>query len=210
MTQKSTFPHGESHRVSDSERAHDKPPANCYPFPMHRTRIPMYLTYARCLAVPVAIVLWSIPVETAYGWLFGLFVAASLTDFLDGWLARRWNATSDLGAMLDQISDKLLVATILVLLCYDHHIPAALALILLLRELLVSGLREYAGLKALPLPVSNSGKWKTALQMLGLALALYAVASAGDGLLVLSHALLAVSAVLSWWSAWGYLRVAVK
>ncbi len=177
---------------------------------MNRARLPMYLTYARCVAVPVAIVLWSIPVEAIYWWVFGLFVAASFTDYLDGWLARKWNATSDLGAMLDQISDKLLVATILVLLCYDHHIPAALVLVLLLRELLVSGLREYAGLKSLALPVSKSGKWKTALQMIGLSLALFALAYGDDGLLVLSHALLAVSAILSWVSAIGYIRAVAR
>ncbi|MBA4274996.1 MAG: CDP-diacylglycerol--glycerol-3-phosphate 3-phosphatidyltransferase [Alphaproteobacteria bacterium] len=177
---------------------------------MTRAQIPMLLTYARIAAIPAMVVLWSIPVPHAPWWVLGLFAFASLTDFLDGWLARRWHVTSALGAMLDQIADKLLVATVLIMLTYDHHIPAALAIVLLLRELLVSGLREFAGLRAIPLPVSKGGKWKTALQMIGLTLALYAIGREHVGLLVTSHALLAISAVLSWWSAAGYMRAAMR
>lgn len=170
----------------------------------------MYLTYARCAAIPFIVVLWAVPVTGAAWWVFGLFLAASLTDYLDGWLARKWNATSALGAMLDQISDKLLVATLLIMLTYDHHIPAVLAIVLLLRELLVSGLREYAGLQSIPLPVSKGGKWKTALQMLGLTLCLFAIGIEHIGLLAASHALLALSAVFSWVSAYGYVRALAR
>lgn len=177
---------------------------------MDRARIPMYLTYARCAAIPLVVVLWSIPVPYAPWWVLGLFAAASFTDYLDGWLARKWNATSAFGAMLDQISDKLLVATLLVMLTYDHHIPAALAIVLLLRELLVSGLREFAGLQSLALPVSKTGKWKTALQMIGLTICLYGIAIEHALVLVAGHALLAVSAVLSWVSAFFYMRCLVK
>ena len=175
-----------------------------------RAQIPMLITYARCAAIPLVVVLWSIPVPHVAWWVFGLFVAASLSDYADGYLARRWKVTSDFGAMLDQISDKLLVATVLVMLTYDHHIPAALSIVLLLRELLVSGLREYAGMKAVAMPVSKTGKWKTALQMLGISIALYAVAVDAALLMVAGHALLALSAVLSWWSAVAYARAVVR
>ncbi len=170
----------------------------------------MYLTYARIVAIPAILLVWNMAPAHAWWWVFGLFLFASVTDYLDGWLARKWKVTSDFGAMLDQISDKLLVATLLVMLAYDHYIPALLAIVLLLRELLVSGLREYAGMKQIALPVSKGGKWKTAFQLIGLTLALFAIAADHSAWLIFAHGLLAVSAVLSWWSALGYMKASVK
>jgi cardiolipin synthase (CMP-forming) len=173
---------------------------------MMKSRIPMILTYARVTAIPLVVGVWHLGSDNSAWWVFGLFLFASLTDYLDGFLARRWNVTSEFGAMLDQIADKLLVAAVLVMLCTDHHLPATLAIILLLREVLVSGLREYAGLAAIALPVSRTGKWKTALQLLGLTLCLGAIAVKTLPILLAGHALLAVSALLAWISAVQYLR----
>ncbi len=170
----------------------------------------MLLTLLRIAVIPLMVLLWENPIGPAAWILFGLFAFASITDYVDGYLARIWNATSDLGAMLDQIADKLLVATVLVMLTYDHHIPASLAIILILRELLVSGLREYAGLKSLAMPVSQLGKAKAALQMIGLCAVLLALAIERLDMLMLGHIILAISAVFSWVSAWGYVRAVLN
>jgi len=183
--------------------------------------IPMLLTYLRLAAIPLAYGLWELahsePVvgeayfpNGNYAALFIIFTLASLTDFLDGYLARRWQVTSTLGAMLDQIADKLLVATMLLILVYDHHIPAMIAVIILLREIFISGLRESLALKQVPLPVSKSGKWKTALQMVGVALTLLAVAIEQGALpiLLLGQMFLILAALLTLGSGLLYLRTA--
>jgi cardiolipin synthase (CMP-forming) len=170
----------------------------------------MYLTLLRIAVIPVMVLLWEYPIGPAAWILFVLFAFASITDYIDGHLARIWNVTSDLGAMLDQIADKLLIVTVLVMLTYDHHIPASLTIILILRELLVSGLREYAGMQSLAIPVSQLGKAKAALQMIGLCDVLLSLAIERIDLLMLGHIILALSAVFSWVSAWGYVRAVVK
>jgi cardiolipin synthase len=131
-----------------------------------RRQIPNLLTVARVLAVPAClIIMLMFPAKTM--WLLWIFIAASLTDFLDGYLARRWNATSNLGALLDPIADKLLVALMLIYLLIMLGAPLLLPVaVILLRELYISGLREFLAAKQVTLPVSKGGKLKTALQML--------------------------------------------
>jgi CDP-diacylglycerol--glycerol-3-phosphate 3-phosphatidyltransferase len=131
-----------------------------------RRQIPNLLTVARVLAVPACLVIMLVfPAKTM--WLLWIFIAASLTDFLDGYLARRWNATSNLGALLDPIADKLLVALMLIYLLIMLGAPLLLPVaVILLRELYISGLREFLAAKQVTLPVSKGGKLKTALQML--------------------------------------------
>ena len=139
---------------------------------LHRRQIPNLLTFARVLAVPVSLAIMCLAPERTM-LLFVLFVAASLTDFLDGYLARRWNATSAIGALLDPIADKLLVALILIYLL--TQLGASLLLpvsLIILRELYISGLREFLAARHITLPVSYGGKLKTALQMFGISLAL--------------------------------------
>jgi phosphatidylglycerophosphate synthase len=100
---------------------------------------------------------------------FGLFVVASITDYLDGYLARIWNQTSNIGRMLDPIADKLLVASVLLLMAADGTIAGWTiwaAIIILCREILVSGLREYLADLKVSVPVTRIAKWKTAIQML--------------------------------------------
>ena len=111
-----------------------------------------------------------------------LFTAAALTDWLDGHVARRWAQQSELGRFLDPIADKLLVAATLLMLTAFGRLPAGAllpALVILCREILVSGLREYlAGLRV-GLPVSRLAKWKTAIQMI--AIGFLIVGDAGPG-----------------------------
>jgi len=117
-------------------------------------------------------------------WAFGAFVIAAVTDFFDGWLARRMNATSIWGAILDPIADKVLVCgAVLGLLCEGANpavvLPAAL---ILFREFTVSALREVAAGKAVKLPVTVLAKWKTTLQLVALGAELLVVAWTAFGL----------------------------
>ncbi|MES2984343.1 MAG: CDP-diacylglycerol--glycerol-3-phosphate 3-phosphatidyltransferase [Pseudomonadota bacterium] len=137
-----------------------------------RQQIPNLLTFARVAAVPISLALMLLAPRHATP-IFWIFLAAALTDYLDGYLARRWNAITPLGTMLDQISDKLLVATMLLYLLLMMGLPLLLPVaVIILRELYISGLREFLALRAIALPVSKSGKWKTALQMAAITLLL--------------------------------------
>lgn len=183
---------------------------------MTKVRIPTYLTLLRIAVIPVMLVLWQLdnapeaPLKNLYLYLFLLFGFASFTDYVDGYLARKWQVTSALGAMLDQIADKLLVVTLLILLVYHHQIPTTPAIIIILRELFISGLRESLALKGAPLPVGKSGKWKTALQMISLSLVLLGLHLASVPVLIAGHVLLIGAAVLAFVSAVLYLRASWK
>ena len=138
-----------------------------------RKIIPNLLTFARVLAVPVSLVLICCRSDDYSMALFWIFVAASLTDFLDGYLARKWNAVSPLGTFLDPVADKLLVGLMLiyVLTMFGTALLLPVAVILL-REIYISALREFLAAKGASLPVSQGGKLKTALQMIAVTLQL--------------------------------------
>lgn len=131
------------------------------------------LTFSRIALIPViAGLLLSFPhSETARFIAFVLYSICGITDFLDGWIARKYNLHSNLGRMLDPIADKLLIAVVLLILTELHDInginviPAA---IILCRELLVSGLREFLGNARISIPVTTLAKWKTTLQIFAL------------------------------------------
>lgn len=142
---------------------------------LNRQQVPNLLTFARVLAVPVCLgIMLSNPTWKAQALLW-IFIAASLTDFLDGYLARRWQVISALGTMLDPVADKLLVALMLLYLLMEAGAMLPLFLpvtVILLRELYISGLRAFLSARQITLPVSKSGKWKTALQMIAITLLL--------------------------------------
>jgi CDP-diacylglycerol--glycerol-3-phosphate 3-phosphatidyltransferase len=144
------------------------------------TNIPNLLTIGRIvLILPFALLF--LDGGTGARWAsLGLFLLAAATDWLDGWLARRLDALSPLGRMLDPIADKLLVATSLLLLVSTGVIAGwtlAAALAILLREIAVSGLREHLGPMGIVVPVTALAKWKTAAQLTALALLI----APGDG-----------------------------
>src|SRR3984957_10554255 len=135
------------------------------------TTLPNLLTLSRIVAIPLVIVTFYLPAPLG-PWLgFVLFSLAAITDWLDGQLARMWEQQSELGRFLDPIADKLLVAATLFMLAAMSRIsaPAILpALIILSREIMVSGLREHlAGLRV-GMPVSRLAKWKTGIQMVAI------------------------------------------
>lgn len=140
---------------------------------MKITRIPNILTILRIALIPVIVALFYASSDRALLWAFGLYALAALTDYLDGWFARKFKAVSALGRFLDPIADKLLIATLLLLLTSFGRITGLHvigAIIILLREMMVADLRGYLGMMNVPIPVSKLSKWKTAVQMIALGL----------------------------------------
>ena len=138
-------------------------------------KIPNILTIGRIIIVPIFVLTFFLP--GLYGDVIPcfLFVVASFTDFLDGLLARLFREESKLGELLDPIADKIIVATALILLVMDGTIKnfeVIAAIIILTREILISGLREFLAKGKIKLPVSSLAKLKTVLQMVSIALLL--------------------------------------
>ena len=177
---------------------------------MPLTSLPNLLTLSRILAIPVVVATFYIHGDYARWFACALFSAAGLTDWLDGHMARRWAQQSELGRFLDPIADKLLVAAVLFMLVAQDRLSAAAvlpALVILCREILVSGLREYlAGLRV-GLPVSKLAKWKTAIQMV--AIGFLIVGDAGPSVLPIEgigEILIWIAALLTLVTGYDYLR----
>lgn len=147
--------------------------------PHKYAKVPNQLTIGRIISIPF-LVLGILTVGSKDPGFFGkpaivigLFLLAALTDFLDGFLARRWGLVSDFGRMIDPIADKLLVAGCLIAIAIvteGHLIFLAPALAIIGRDILVSGAREHAALSARVMPPTNLAKWKTACEMLAIGL----------------------------------------
>lgn len=182
--------------------------------------IPNLLTYGRIVAVPLIVLCFFVEGRLASSdwarWAaLTLFVIASITDFLDGYLARIWNQTSNIGRMLDPIADKLLVASVLLLMAADGTIAGWslwAAITILCREILVSGLREYLAALKVSVPVTRIAKWKTTLQMIAIAFLL--AGPAGDKVLPytteLGIAFLWIAALLTIYTGYDYFRAGAK
>ena len=133
--------------------------------------LPNILTISRILAIPLIVALFWVKGDAARWAMLALFALAGVTDYFDGMLARSMGNISSLGRFLDPVADKLLVSALLIMLVWSGNISGLVilpALVILCREILVSGLREFlAGIKV-GVPVSNLAKWKTAVQMFAL------------------------------------------
>jgi cardiolipin synthase len=189
---------------------------------MSRTayNIPNLLTYGRILAVPLIVLCFFVEgqlndADYARWTALAIFILASVTDYFDGYLARIWKQTSNIGRMLDPIADKLLVATCLLLLAANGTIAGWslwAGIIILCREILVSGLREYLAALKVSVPVTQLAKWKTAIQMIAIGFLL--VGPAGDrlvtGITEIGIALLWVSAVVTLYTGYDYFRAGLK
>tara|TARA_A100001037_G_scaffold240068_1_gene219865 strand:- start:726 stop:1277 length:552 start_codon:yes stop_codon:yes gene_type:complete len=135
--------------------------------------IPNILTFIRVALIPVVVALLFFDDPALRWWALGLFFGLAITDFLDGYLARKLDQKSELGALMDPIADKVLVAALIVALVARGDIAGwdiAAALLILSREFLVSGLREYLASRSLPLPVTKLAKWKTTTQLIAIGL----------------------------------------
>ena len=182
--------------------------------------LPNLLTYARIAAVPVVVGCMYFQSILGYGlWLrwvaLFIFIAAGLTDVLDGYLARTYGQQSVFGRMLDPIADKLLVSSCLLMLAADETIKGLAlwaAIIILCREILVSGLREYLAELRVSVPVTALAKWKTFLQLLAVGFCI--AGEAGDKILPITTAigigLLWLSAILTLYTGWDYFRAGVR
>jgi CDP-diacylglycerol---glycerol-3-phosphate 3-phosphatidyltransferase len=166
------------------------------------------LTVARALAVPIVVVLYAWPFEDHNYWATGVFVVAMTTDFFDGRIARRHGRTSTLGTLLDPIADKILVLAALVMLVGQHVIPAWMVAAIVVRELLVSGLRQAAIERGVVLQARDLGKLKTWAQAVAAALAGFAAADAWSDRVAWWALLVAV--VLTWVSGIDYARTAPR
>src|SRR5947207_12339727 len=182
--------------------------------------LPNILTYARIAAIPVVVgCVFAQSIMDGPLWLrwvaVVVFIAAGVTDARDGYYARSWGQQSAFGRMLDPIADKLLVASCLLMLAADviiHGWTLWAAIVILCREILVSGLREYlAGLRV-SVPVTKLAKWKTTVQLV--AIGFLIAGKAGDHILpittVTGLSLLWISALVTLYTGWDYLRAGVQ
>jgi cardiolipin synthase (CMP-forming) len=180
------------------------------------TSLPNVLTYLRIAAVPAFVAcLQLFEGNLARQLAFALFVGASFTDWLDGYLARAWHQQSALGRMLDPIADKLLVGVALLMLVHDRTIEGFsvwAAVIVLCREILVSGLREYLAELNVKVRVTQLAKWKTTMQMVALAILLIAPAAPGyqSELMLAGLCFLWIAALLTLWTGYDYLKAALR
>lgn len=174
--------------------------------------VPTMLTLLRILLIPVLVLVFYLPYKwTNFAAAF-VFAAASVTDWLDGWIARRYGLHSAFGAFLDPVADKLMVATALFLIVQHHPTPwmALWAAVIVGREIAVSALREWMaelGQRA-KVAVATVGKIKTIVQMVALTMLLYQERWLGLPIFAIGEWLLAVAALLTLWSGYAYLRAA--
>jgi cardiolipin synthase len=188
--------------------------------PARPLALPNILTYGRIAAVPVVVALmyWQ---SIAGGplWLrwvaLALFIAAGVTDILDGYFARAWEQQSSLGLMLDPIADKLLVSSCLLMLAAEETIRGwtlFAAVVILCREILVSGLREYLAELRVGVPVTRLAKWKTTGQMV--AIGFLIAGEAGDRIVPVTTEigiwLLWLSAILTLYTGYDYMRAGLR
>jgi cardiolipin synthase len=189
--------------------------------PARTFSVPNLLTYGRIAAVPAVVAcMYAADVLQERGlWLrwvaLAIFIAAAVTDFFDGYFARAWGQHSTFGRMLDPIADKLLVASCLLMLAANgtiHGWSLWAAIVILCREILVSGLREYLAELRVSVPVTRLAKWKTTAQLV--AVGFLVLGEAGDRVLpvvtLTGLTLLWLSALLTLYTGWDYFRAGVR
>lgn len=171
--------------------------------------LPNILTMGRLALLPFMIILFFIPYSWAAWTCLALYIIGAITDFLDGWIARRYNQMSEFGAFMDPLSDKIFVVTLLLMLVAAGRIEGIWVLgvvIIIVREFTVSGVREYLGGQDLKLPVTKLAKWKTTLQMIATGILIvgpYILNGYGQSL---GYVALTGASILTVITGWGYLK----
>lgn len=177
-------------------------------------QLPNALTIGRIVAIPVVVALLFSDSAAAAFWATFLFVLAAITDFFDGWLARKLEVVSEVGRFLDPIADKLLVAAVLLMLVAAdriHGVHVVAAILILLREVFISGLREFLGGSQIVMPVSQLAKWKTTVQLVALTVLIAApLLPDASWVAVLAYGLLWLSAALTVITGWDYFTRGLK
>lgn len=179
------------------------------------SRLPNLLTLSRILALPVLVGAFYLSQPLGSWIAFVVFVLAGLTDYLDGLLARKLDVVSPLGRFLDPIADKLMVGAVIVMLVavrWVDGVHVVAAVIILLREILVSGLREYLAELQVSVPVTRLAKWKTALQMIAIGALVWTPAATELGLPAQEVGLAGLwgAAILTLLTGYDYLRAGLK
>lgn len=177
--------------------------------------LPNLLTLSRIVALPLLVgLLWWPRWEAGYAIAFALYCLMGVTDYFDGYLARANGAVSRLGVFLDPIADKIMVAAVILMLVGTHDIAGVhliAALIILLREIAVSGLREFLAPLHVSVPVSRLAKWKTTLQIVSLgALILAGAVPHAEWIKLVGLGSLWGAAGLTLVTGWDYLRLGLK
>ena len=176
--------------------------------------LPNILTLSRIFAVPILVFLLWKPGWYDYALAFGLYVLMGVTDYFDGYVARARGTVSKLGVFLDPIADKIMIAAVIVMLVFTRDIDGlavVAALVILLREIAVSGLREFLADLRVSVPVSQLAKWKTTFQLIALgALILAGATPQWPWVHDVGLVCLWAAAVLTLLTGWDYLRVGLK
>lgn len=174
--------------------------------------IPLILTVLRIVAIPVIAIIYMLPFSWAHPVASLLLALAAFTDWLDGYLARSWSQMTQLGAFLDPVADKLLVAVSLVMVLSSHLIPylGVAAAVIIGREIAISALREWMSIigKRVSVKVSMIAKYKTAIQMLALVLLVWYHPASSECVKWIGAILLYIAAILTIWSMCVYLKAA--
>ncbi|MGQ7792690.1 CDP-diacylglycerol--glycerol-3-phosphate 3-phosphatidyltransferase [Faunimonas sp. B44] len=183
---------------------------------MHALSVPNLLTYGRIAAAPLVGATFFIEGDIGHWLAFALFAAASITDYVDGYLARAWEQQSVLGRMLDPIADKLLVAVSILVLVANGMLAGWsiwAAIIVLMREIFVSGLREFLAELRVSVPVTRLAKWKTAMQLVAIAALLVAPAVQGaqSGLIIdIGLTFFWAAAIVTLYTGYDYFRAGLR
>lgn len=176
--------------------------------------LPNILTISRILVIPLLLAAFYLPGKASSWVPLILFVAAGITDFFDGYLARKNSQTSNLGRFLDPVADKILVSAVLLFLVAVDRIDGwslIPAVIILCREIMVSGLREFLAELRVGMPVSKMAKWKTAMQILALCFLLGGPAfQAQFDAALIGDILLWLAGMLTVWTGYDYLTLGLK
>lgn len=130
--------------------------------------LPNLITLARVAAVPVVVILLLSDTRTSSMWAAAIFGLAAVTDFIDGWLARKWGVVTVLGKFLDPLADKLIVMAALIMLIPLDRVPAWAVFVILAREMIITGLRSIASSEGIVIDASELGKYKTIYQMIAI------------------------------------------
>lgn len=173
--------------------------------------LPNILTLSRIILIPVFVIVFYLPLEERYWLSAGIFALAGATDWLDGYLARRWNQATPFGAFLDPVADKLMVAAALILLVQLSRVDALIAVVIIGREITISALREWMARvgQSASVAVAYVGKLKTAAQMVAIPMLLFNAPIYGVDMRMFGNILIYVAAALTLWSMGYYLHRAM-
>jgi cardiolipin synthase (CMP-forming) len=186
------------------------------PVALGALNVPNVLTYGRIAAAPLVGATYYIPGNWGPWIAFSIFVLASVTDYFDGYLARAWQQQSALGRMLDPIADKLLVSVAILVLAVDGMFDGTsfwAAVIILMREIFVSGLREFLAELRVSVPVTRLAKWKTTMQLIAVAALLIAPALQGarQGVIInIGLTFFWATALVTLYTGYDYFRAGLK